>query len=197
RVRRPNGGETFVRNTPEQIRWQKFYPPRCDSLSLFYSLDNGRTYDTIITGLSGNDSSYLWTVPDTSADSCKVKIIAYGPGWQYDESDGVFAITPSGIEEDRYPLSADRLSLKILPNPAKSGVRFQIRGAGGRKLTLKIYNLAGELVKSLAVSGERSAVSEFIWDGRDDKGKRVIPGVYFIQLTDNNGTITQKAVRVK
>jgi hypothetical protein len=150
KVLRPNGGEIFQGLTQEQIRWQKFYPPRCDSLSLFYSLDNGWNYDTIITGLPGADTSYLWTAPDTSSDSCKVKIIAYGPGWQYDESDGVFSITPAGIEESKQ-VSFSFFRFEMLPNPAKGKIRFKIWNAN-KDLTLKIYNLAGELVKTFSLT---------------------------------------------
>ncbi|MEO0125341.1 MAG: VCBS repeat-containing protein, partial [candidate division WOR-3 bacterium] len=96
---RPNRNETFRAGTQELIRWRIFQPPRCDSLSLFYSIDNGRNYYPIATGLPGTDTTYLWTVPYVRSDSCKVKVIAYGPGWQDDESDGVFRITAVGMEE--------------------------------------------------------------------------------------------------
>jgi len=185
RVLRPNGGENFIGNTQEQIRWQKFYPPRCDSLSLFYSLDNGRTYDTIITGLPGADSSYLWTVPNVSSDSCKIKIIAYGPGWQYDESDRVFSIIPSGIEEDA--LSVKNFRLEVFPNPAAGKVRFKIWNAN-KDLTLKIYNSDGELVKSF----KPFAVSEITWDGTDDFGKRLPTGVYIYRLKTKDGITETK-----
>jgi hypothetical protein len=125
----PNGGEILHPDSSETIHWQTFNPPRCDSLSLFYSIDNGRTYQSIVHGLQSTDTSYVWTVPNVNSDSCKIKIIAYGPGWQYDESDGVFSITTTGIEErsslfaksiskssenaDRCPLFATRQNQSI------------------------------------------------------------------------------------
>jgi FlgD Ig-like domain len=184
-LRRPNGGEIFQGGTQELIRWQTFHPPRCDSLSLFYSLNNGRTYDTIITGISGADTSYLWTVPDTSSDSCKVKIIAYGPGWQLDESDGVFTITPSGIGEIASPLLA-MTSIDISPNPAKGKIRFRIWNAN-KGLTLKIYNLAGELLKSLILTTKNQKLTTIFWDGKDDKGKQIPTGVYIYRLKTTDG----------
>jgi len=185
-LRRPNGGETFQGNTQEQIRWQKFYPPRCDSLSLFHSLDNGRNYDTIITGLPGTDSSYLWTVPDTSSDSCKVKIIAYGPGWQYDESDGVFSITPIGIGENTSQ-TFNHFRFEMLPNPSKGKVSFKIWNAGKKNLSLKIYNLAGELVKSYSLTPNNRQLTTFLWDGKDNYGKKLSAGVYFYRLKTSDG----------
>jgi hypothetical protein len=184
KVLRPNGGEIFQARTQQLIRWQTFHPPRCDSLSLFYSLDNSRTYDTIITGISGADTSYLWTVPDTSSDSCKVKIIAYGPGWQYDESDGVFSITPAGIEESRRSLSSFRF--EMLPNPAKGKIRFKIWNAD-KDLTIKIYNLTGELVKSFSLTTKNQQLTTIFWNGKDDRGKTIPTGVYIYRLKTSDG----------
>jgi hypothetical protein len=196
KVLRPNGGEVFQTGTQQLIRWQTFHPPRCNSLSLFYSVDNGRSYDTIITGLPGADSSYLWTVQDTFSDSCKVKIIAYGPGWQFDESDGVFTITPSGIEESK-PGNLSYFKFEMLPNPAKGKIRFKIWNAN-QDLTLKIYNLAGELVKSFSLitnnpklgvgRAERDQqLTTFVWDGKDDSGKKLPAGVYVYRLKTTDG----------
>ncbi len=151
----------------------------------FTLLDNGRTYDTIITGLSGADRTYLWTVPDTSSDSCKVKIIAYGPGWQYDESDGVFRIIPVGIGESRLG-SLSYFRFEILPNPAKGKIKFKIWNAD-KDLTLKIYNLAGELVKSFSLTTKNQKLTTFLWDGKDNKGKRLPTGVYFYRLKASDG----------
>ena len=46
-----------------------------DEPGLFYSIDNGRIYTTIVTGVPGTETSYVWTVPNTNSDSCKIKII--------------------------------------------------------------------------------------------------------------------------
>jgi hypothetical protein len=195
-LRRPNGGENFTGNTQEQIRWQKFYPPRCDSLSLFYSLNNGRTYDTIITGLPGADSSYLWTVPDTSSDSCKVKIIAYGPGWQYDESDGVFTITPSGIEENTSQYNSS-FRFEVHPNPSKAGVRFQIQNAGEKELNVKIYNLAGESVKTFTLTTNHQKTTSINWDAKDKNGKLLPNGIYFIECKSDKLTLIKRIILLK
>jgi hypothetical protein len=176
KVLRPNGGETFVGNSQEQIRWQKFYPPRCDSLSLFYSLDNGWTYDTIITGLPSTDTSYLWTVPDTSSDSCKVKIIAYGPGWQFDESDGVFTIAPSGIEEFANH-NIKYLSLKITPNLFKSQATICFTLPTAQKISLKLYDITGKIIKVIFDGHKESGIYKINLETKD-----LSSGIYFIHF---------------
>jgi len=124
-------------------------------------------------------------VPDTSSDSCKVKIIAYGPGWQYDESDGVFTITPLGIEEAAQ--SIKNFKFEVFPNPAVRKVSFKIWNAGKTNLSFKIYNLTGELVKTFSLITNNQKLITLLWDGRDNTGKKSPGGIYFYRLKTSGG----------
>ena len=104
RVQYPNGGEQLAVGDTCWIAWETFSPPRCDSVSLFLRTDTvvepGRAFwrlDTIVTGFSPEDSVYGWVVPDTLVESAWVMAIAYGPGWQFDVSDGSFSIVASAL----------------------------------------------------------------------------------------------------
>jgi len=180
---RPNGGENFLGNSQELIKWQKFYPPRCDSLSLFFSQDNGRNYEIIATGIPGTETSYLWRVPNISSDSCKIKIIAYGPGWQYDESDRVFRIREVGIEELE-PEVLFYFTFEIRSYVFKSHTAIHFSLPYKNKVSLKIYNNFGKLVKSFFFNPQSPDNRyRFIWDGTNNFNKRLPPGVYFLILT--------------
>ncbi|MDP8242073.1 MAG: gliding motility-associated C-terminal domain-containing protein, partial [Candidatus Celaenobacter antarcticus] len=51
------------------------------------------------------------------------------------------------------------------------------------QVELKIYNIKGELVKDLY-----SGISDYKslqWNGTDDTGKQLSPGIYFYNLTVN------------
>jgi hypothetical protein len=191
RLLSPNGGEVFQGDSNEVIHWQTFHPPRCDSLSLFYSIDNGRTYNLITSGLSGNDTSYLWTVPNVNSDSCRIKIIAYGPGWQYDESDGIFSITSTGIEE-RSPLSAIRFSLKTYPNPSKTLTAIRYSLPTESKVSLQLYNISGRLVKTLVNESKKSGIYNITLNT-----KTLSAGVYFLSLETEEKRIFERLVVVK
>lgn len=203
RVLRPNDGEVFHPDSQELIRWQTFHPPRCDSLSLFYSIDNGRTYQSIVHSLSSADTSYLWTVPSVNSDSCKIKIIAYGPGWQYDESDGVFSINSTGVEENR-PLSALRLSLKVFPNPAKSVIRVRysipspspkpspIKGEGLTKVSIRLFDISGRLVKTLIDEYKKPGNYSLMLNSNT-----LSSGVYFLSLKTDEKRIIERVVIIR
>ncbi len=196
RLINPNGGQNFLPGDSVLIQWQKFYPPRCDSFSLHYTTDNGSSYNPIANGISAQESTYNWIVPYTPSESCRVKVTAYGPGTQFDESDALFTIQPSGLEDTL--LNVDQpLTLKINPNPSKSDVSFQIRDAGVRKLTLKVYNLSGEIVKTYALTSKNQKLITLDWDGRDNKGKRLPTGIYFYQLESDDFKTMKKMVRLE
>jgi len=187
----PNGGEVFHADSSELIQWQKFYPPRCDSLSLFYSIDNGINYTMITHGLSSNDTSYLWTVPNIISDSCKIKIIAYGPGWQYDESDGVFSITTTGIEE-HHPPEIKQLSLKISPNLFKTQTLITLSLPEQQKVSLRLFDISGKLIKVLCDENMLAGVHKINLNGKD-----LSSSVYFLALQTSNKKIIERFVIVK
>jgi hypothetical protein len=77
------------------------------------------------------------------------------------------------------------------PNPFRRAVSLQITTNGSAGLT--ILDAAGRRVRSFpAVSCKLSAVSSFLWDGLDESGEPVAPGVYFAEC----GNARLKLVRV-
>lgn len=69
------------------------------------------------------------------------------------------------------------------PNPLKdkATVRYQVAKTG-TPVTVRAYNLAGQMIKEL-VSGTASAGDHsVVWDGRGADGRRVSAGIYFIRL---------------
>jgi flagellar hook assembly protein FlgD len=58
--------------------------------------------------------------------------------------------------------------------------------------TLSIFEPCGRLVRSL--SGGESA---FVWDGRDEAGRRVAEGVYLYRLVAGTDVIAGRVVRVE
>ena len=83
------------------------------------------------------------------------------------------------------------------PNPfnPQTTIRFTLKD--NAPVTLKIYNVAGQLVKTL-VSGTRTAGEHTVrWDGRNDAGQAVSSGVYFYKLVTKNFSQTRKMVLLK
>ncbi len=53
---------------------------------------------------------------------------------------------------------------------------------GPIRTTLKIYNILGQLVRTLVDEEKLPGRYEVVWDGKDDRGKEVTSGVYFYRL---------------
>ncbi|KPK69969.1 hypothetical protein AMJ87_09600 [candidate division WOR_3 bacterium SM23_60] len=68
------------------------------------------------------------------------------------------------------------------PNPftEQTMLSYQLPAAGD--VCLQIYNIAGQLVKTLVDTQQEPGVYNVIWSGLDNLGRRVSSGVYFCRL---------------
>lgn len=64
-------------------------------------------------------------------------------------------------------------------------------------VALKIYNLNGQLVRTLAEGVKQPGAYTLVWDGKDDYSRRVKTGVYVCKLIVNKEVLTQKIVLLK
>jgi hypothetical protein len=65
------------------------------------------------------------------------------------------------------------------------------------RVTLKIYNILGQKVRTLVDEPKASGNYQVIWDGKDDQGKDVASGIYFYQLTAGDYKETKKMTLVR
>jgi len=95
-----------------------------------------------------------------------------------------------GIEENRQVKILP--FLRIQPNPfrEKIAISYQINQPGDIKL--RIYDATGRLVTSLKSQGTSNSL---VWDGRDNIGRQVSPGVYFIRLETDDFKQVEKVIR--
>jgi len=191
RLKYPNGGEELRGLDTVSIRWQRFEPPRCDSVSLFFSIDNGATYDTIATSIAPSDTNYPWVVPDVRSDSCLVKAVVYGPGWRQDVSDAVLRILPSGIAEERGDPRRS-FGLVVCPNPMSTETYLSFGPWRAGKSSLRIFDASGRLVRDLSTEAEGRGCLRWEREGYD--GQVVPQGVYVVQFRSGGKSATRKVV---
>jgi hypothetical protein len=109
-----------------------------------------------------------------------------------------FSPTP-GVEEygklDIRP-SQSRLAV-IHPNPFthRTSISYQLATRG--RASLKVYDAAGRLVSPLAEGIMDPGYYSVNWDGRDDNGRKVPAGVYFVRLNAGNYQQVQKTILLK
>lgn len=83
------------------------------------------------------------------------------------------------------------------PNPFNpvTEIRYQIPNPG--KISLIIYNILGQQVKSLINTSQPAGYYTIRWNGRDDAGINVASGVYFYRIRAGNFVQTKKMMFIK
>jgi hypothetical protein len=88
--------------------------------------------------------------------------------------------------------------LPNVPNPfnPETVIRYEVPDAGGR-VTLRVYDVEGRLVGTLADRYERGGIRQVTWDGRDNDGRPVASGLYFYRLEAPGFSQTRKMLLLK
>jgi len=189
RVLSPNVGQELAPGDTCRISWQTFDPPRCDSVSLFLRTDSTYVLDTIAHGLAPYDTPYVWVVPDIQADSAWVMAIAYGPGWQYDESDDPFRIVPTGLTGPGTE-TPRQWALSVSPNPARGSFSVRYDVPRPSRVSVGVYDAAGRL----AVLLDDGDVAPGRYEARLASGSLPAAGIYFCTLVSGEKRISRKVV---
>lgn len=83
------------------------------------------------------------------------------------------------------------------PNPFNPTTRISFDLAQPGKAALSVYNIKGQLVKTLANGEFASGKHTVVWDGRDTKNRPVASGVYFYRLETKGYIKTNKMLLMK
>ncbi|MDZ7292705.1 MAG: T9SS type A sorting domain-containing protein, partial [candidate division KSB1 bacterium] len=85
------------------------------------------------------------------------------------------------------------------PNPFNpfTTIRFDIAGDNQRPVSLKIYNLYGQLVATLLDGLVAPGEYELIWYGRDNQNNSVSSGIYFCVLQTSGYRATRKMTLIR
>jgi len=83
------------------------------------------------------------------------------------------------------------------PNPFNplTTIKFDLPRTG--HVNLRVYDVAGRLVRTLLDEDRAAASHTVVWDGTDDGGRRQASGVYYYRLVTDDGTATKKMTLVK
>ena len=78
------------------------------------------------------------------------------------------------------------------PNPFNPTTKIKFSLKADSKVSLSIYNVRGQKVKTLINDNMEAGYHTIVWDGRDDNGKSVSSGVYFNNFgsVNNSGDYT-------
>jgi hypothetical protein len=83
------------------------------------------------------------------------------------------------------------------PNPLHERTTIAYQLPIESPVSLKIYNVAGQVVRELASGKQKPGYYKASWDGKDGSGRQVSSGIYFYRLDAGGFTKTNKLVVVR
>ena len=101
-----------------------------------------------------------------------------------------------------YEIPAETELLANYPNPFNPETWIPYRLAEDGFVTLTIYDLSGQVIRTLDVghriaSAYESRSKAVYWDGRNGLGERVASGIYFYTLTVGDFSATRRMLILK
>jgi len=83
------------------------------------------------------------------------------------------------------------------PNPFRTRSTIEYVVGEAQPVTIEIYNVLGQRVRTLVDERKEAGVHTRTWDGTNRYGTRVGSGVYFCRMETDDGTETKKMVIVR
>ena len=107
----------------------------------------------------------------------------------------VYSTPATSVEEITSP---DNFHLyQNFPNPFNPSTTIKYNLPTESSIQLKIFDIKGELIKTITGDKLNAGEHEIVWDGTNDKGVRQPSGVYVYQLNVNNSNSARKMILLK
>jgi hypothetical protein len=195
RMLAPNGGEVLAGGNTVNVNWENPSGSNPDHATLYFSPDDGANWELVADQIHG--TSYDWQVPITVSDAAQLRVdISDAQGVMgYDTNNEAFQIsTPLASEFGTPTVFA---LLQNAPNPfgARTAIAFELPEAA--PVDLKIYDVAGRLVRAYAQGELPAGRHEVVWDGKDATGDEVAAGMYIYRVEAGAFQATKRMFRVQ
>jgi hypothetical protein len=109
----------------------------------------------------------------------------------------VIPITLTGIAEKPGEHYSNFAFGQISPNPMRTNTVIEYQLATPQRVLLDVYNVSGQLVKTLVNQHEQSGKHQVTWNSHDERGRQVASGIYFLKLQAGENTATRKLLIVR
>ncbi len=185
-VTSPNGGEIWTKGNTYPITWTDSDTTGTVSIWLVRLRQNSR-WRHIIAPNVPNTGSYNWTIP--------LRLL---PGNGYYVLIRKMNSTGIGDRSDEaFTILGQMIDLGISPNPSKGQTRISLETKTPVTPEITIYNLKGQLVRTLSSGKTLSGTAELSWDGKDAKGLPVSNGIYLVRAVSGNEVLTKRMIMIK
>lgn len=173
-----------------------------DDVALYFSIDAIRDLQS---GIAVRD------INDDSIEIEKYDWKSYGLiGMQFEAPDGA-ELQVENIFDLGATVSIDRdagdrpatdgtnpdIQTSIYPNPFNPSMTVTFALTSRERVHVRVFDVAGRLVKTLADGAFASGSHALQWNGHDNHGARVASGIYFVRIDAGSYSVTRRAVMLK
>lgn len=117
------------------------------------------------------------------------------PGWKLGP---VQIVSSTGVDSQDETIPGLLTHLKHnYPNPFNPSTRIDYSLAQSGPVSLQVFNIKGQLVRTLIQENQESGIYSLTWNGKDEKNNNVSSGVYFYKLTAGKYNQTRKMILMK
>jgi flagellar hook assembly protein FlgD len=98
----------------------------------------------------------------------------------------------TAVEVSPAPVGA---ALRAYPNPFNPLTNISFRVEKDARVSLRIYDVHGRLVRTLVDERMAAGPKRLTWDGRDDLGRAMASGAYYLRL-QGGGTQVSRTINL-
>jgi hypothetical protein len=143
-------------------------------------------------------SSGSATLTLTPATSGTLLVTVWAPNHLPYEAEVAVEDDLTGVDTADSDLPTRLAVSAVRPNPSASGCEIVLAiPANTGRVRVAVYNVQGQLVRTLADEVLEAGVHSRRWDGRAEGGSRVSGGIYFCTLESNRGSDSRKLVLLR
>ena len=102
-----------------------------------------------------------------------------------DNSSGVEDVAPAALHLDVWPLPW---------NARSAPLQLRVTLDRAEQVGIRVYDIAGRLVREIAHDTFAPGIRQFTWNGRNDDGLPVRPGLYVAVMTTAERTLTRRII---
>jgi hypothetical protein len=100
-------------------------------------------------------------------------------------------------EEDQVGIVSSFVLHQNYPNPFNPQTIIEYTLNSPSEVSLGVYNIKGQLVKTLIDGHREKGFHRVLWDGKNDKGEKTSSGIYYYQFKAEDYVETKKMVKLR
>ncbi len=178
-----------------------------DSCIVFVSADNGAGWNRVLVfgdyDVRNTHEKMDITPYVSGSSSVKLRFRSIQPDWDWFWVIDNVKLSGRGyntidVKHDLTRMIPETYKLHPnYPNPFNpvTTIRYDLKNPG--KVTLKVYNMLGQEVRTLVNRHESPGFKSVVWDGRDNKGKMASSGLYIYRIETGKFVKSHKMLLVK